>query len=194
MSTSYSKKILRLKYTSKRNKIIPYVEELIIKKAIQKLKSMKENKELKGYLGIYWPLKGEVDLRGLKLILNVPIALPASHKEGLLTYHAWANSPLQNDCHGIPAPLNERRLEAKEIDLLLVPAIAIDKNGYRLGYGGGFFDRLRSQEDWRSIPSLVVLPKDCVSSAPLPRDPWDIPFNGWINELGDFRTIQQKSI
>ena len=35
---------------------------------------------------------------------------------------------------------------------------------------------------WKSIPSLGVLPKVCVSKKPLPRDSWDIPFDGWINE------------
>ena len=194
MSDVNSKKKIRLNYTKIRNKVVPQVGELILKKAIQKIRLMQKNKELNGYLGIYWPLTGEVDLRSLKRNLNLPLALPATTKEGLLSYHQWSNSPLRNDYHGIPAPLDEPPLEAKELSLLLVPAIAIDKNGYRLGYGGGFFDRLRSKKNWYSIPSLVVLPEACVSQDPLPRDSWDIPFNGWINEAGDFRASHPTTI
>ena len=68
--------------------------------------------------------------------------------------------------------------------MLLVPALAIDQGGYRLGYGGGYFDRLRKKELWFSIPSFVVISSNCISSNPLPRNEWDLPFNGWISEKG----------
>ena len=150
--------------------------------------------QIKGYLGLYWPLDSEVDLRCLKVNLKTPVALPASNKEGQINYHPWIDTPLKKDCFGIPAPLDQPVLKAKEMSLLLVPALAIDQNGYRLGYGGGFFDRLRARSSWRSITSLVVLPKACVSKQPLPMDSWDIPFHGWINEDGNFRPILNPSL
>ena len=122
------------------------------------------------------------------------MALPASQEEGRLYYHPWKDKPLIKDFYGIPAPLNEPILKAKDMSVLLVPALAIDQTGNRLGYGGGFFDRLRSNKKWGSIPSLVVLPKICISQAPLPRDSWDIPFNGWINEEGSFKSNLKRFI
>ena len=68
--------------------------------------------------------------------------------------------------------------------LLLVPALAIDRTGIRLGYGGGYYDRLRADPTWASVPAWVVLPSACISSEPLPRDAWDVPFTGWITEHG----------
>ena len=177
----------RVIYRNIRNKATSDVKKAITEKVGHKIENLLESNNLEGYLGIYWPLNHEIDLRELKAKYNIRIALPASTKGGLLTYHPWSKSPLQFDAYGIPAPLSEPILEAKQLSLLLVPAIAIDRDGYRLGYGGGFFDRLRSKEDWRSIPSLVVLPKACVSEKPLPRDIWDIPFDGWINEMGEFQ-------
>jgi 5-formyltetrahydrofolate cyclo-ligase len=65
-----------------------------------------------------------------------------------------------------------------------VPALAIDRTGLRLGSGGGWYDRLRADPAWRRVPALAVLPAACVSPHPLPRDPWDVPFTGWLDETG----------
>lgn len=74
-------------------------------------------------------------------------------------------------------------MEAQQLDLLLVPALAIDQRGVRLGYGGGWYDRLRAEPAWRRVPALVVLPAACVCDR-LPVDPWDVLFDGWLDERG----------
>lgn len=140
-----------------------------------------------GWLGLYWPLPGEVDLRGLEPLLRGRVALPAveSLDRGIV-YRPWApQRPLIPDRCGIPAPAPDAAppLEAGEMSLLLVPALAFDGVGTRLGYGGGWFDRLRAEPPWRSVPALAVLPACCRVSG-LPRDPWDVPFPGWLDEGG----------
>ncbi len=67
--------------------------------------------------------------------------------------------------------------------LLLVPALAVDSSGLRLGSGGGWYDRLRADPAWARVPALAVLPSGCLVPH-LPRDPWDIPFDGWLDERG----------
>ena len=144
------------------------------------------NEEIKGYVGSYWPLKGEVDLLKIKQIPKLKLSLPKSYKDGRLNYYPWSSNSLSNDEWGIPAPSEDNPpLRAKDMSLLLVPGLAIDKSGYRLGYGGGYFDRLRALRDWRSVPAVVILPKECFSSQSLPRDKWDIPFDTWINQDGE---------
>jgi 5-formyltetrahydrofolate cyclo-ligase len=69
------------------------------------------------------------------------------------------------------------------LGLLLAPALAFDQRGFRLGYGGGWFDRLRSDPRWGAIPALAVLPAACLA-ATLPVDTWDVPFQGWLDEQG----------
>ena len=72
-------------------------------------------------------------------------------------------------------------LEAAQREL---PALASDPSGIRLGSGGGWYDRLRADPAWRDRPALAVLPAACVSATALPRDPWDVPFDGWLDEQG----------
>ena len=136
------------------------------------------------YIGIYWPLKGEVDIRFIREINNHKIALPSSSKNQGINYHQWSNNQLELDSNKIPAPVGGIAINPSDISILFVPAIAIDQEGYRLGYGGGYFDRLRQKELWLSIPSFVVISNNCISKKPLPRDKWDLPFSGWISEKG----------
>tara|TARA_Y100001968_G_scaffold90634_1_gene81580 strand:+ start:232 stop:819 length:588 start_codon:yes stop_codon:yes gene_type:complete len=136
------------------------------------------------YIGIYWPLKGEVDIRFMRDYSKQKIALPSSSKDKGVSYHHWSNNQLELDSNKIPAPIGENPLNSNEMSILFVPAIAIDQEGYRLGYGGGYFDRLLQKDLWMSIPSFVVISDNCISKKPLPRDKWDLPFNGWISEKG----------
>ncbi len=175
---------LRKKFKQIRSKVLPKVEKKIINQVEQYLIKYFNKTQKKGCLGIYWPLPGEINLLHLKQTLNTPLALPATTSEGTLDYHLWQELPLKSDSSKIPSPINEKKLKPTEINLLLVPGIAIDKYGYRLGYGGGFFDRLRTNYKWRSIPSFLVIPQACVSQKPLPKEKWDIPFDGWISEEG----------
>ncbi|MCP9794466.1 5-formyltetrahydrofolate cyclo-ligase [Synechococcus lacustris L1E-Slac] len=160
-------------------------EQLLINAVIKTLSEFKS----KQYLGIFWPLAGEPNLLALGQHWPGPLALPAvvakSEREAAcLSYLAWPpDGPLVEDACGIPAPAFHGALRPEEIALLLVPALAVDQSGIRLGYGGGWYDRLRQDPTWQQVPALVVLPQCCVVEQ-LPRDPWDVPFAGWITETG----------
>ena len=139
-----------------------------------------------GRLGLYWPLPGEPDLLPLLPALRRwTLALPCSDGQGGLSYRPWDGMPMEGrDGCGIPAPVDLPPLESHQLQLLLVPALALDEKGIRLGYGGGYYDRLRATPVWADLPAWVVLPQACISHALLPRDPWDVPFSGWITEEG----------
>ena len=61
-----------------------------------------------------------------------------------------------------------------KIDLVIVPALRIDRSGYRLGQGGGFYDRALPQ---LSAWSIGLIHPDEISSEDLPREPWDYPLH-----------------
>ena len=139
-------------------------------------------------MAIYWPIADEIDLRPLHQ--QVPTALPVADGNGGMMFRRWEGGPLIPDGCGIPAPENGPDLNPSQIGLLLVPALAIDRRGIRLGYGGGYYDRLRAQPSWRKVQALVVVPEICLSESALPQDPWDVPFDGWITESGSGQVIE----
>ena len=138
-------------------------------------KSMKIN-----YIGIYWPLKNEVDIRSLNN--KYSLALPRCEKNKELLFCAWEGKKLTKDYEGILSPDSSQKLSYENISMIFVPCLAVDKNLIRLGYGGGYFDRLRADKKWRSIPCIGVLTSRCVSHKSLTRADWDIPLSGIITE------------
>ena len=139
-------------------------------------------KEVKNinYIAVYWPLKNEVDIRSLKG--KFPLALPRCNDKKELLFSPWDENPLTKDSEGILSPNNSFALSHKEISLILVPCLSVDKNLIRLGYGGGYFDKLRSDKNWKDVPCIGVLTSNCVSTNPLTRAEWDIPLSGFVTE------------
>ena len=79
-----------------------------------------------------------------------------------------------------PDPARCRKVELAEVDFALVPALAADRAGYRLGYGAGFFDGLLAGRGARpfcvtALPSAFVL-------ASVPREPHDIPVDRVVSD------------
>jgi len=99
--------------------------------------------ERPGILGVYWPFRAEFDPRPL-IEGAVPegrtVALPdIVDKKGPLEYRAWRpGEPLVDGVWNIPVP--EKR-EIVTPAIVLSPLVGFDEACYRLGYGGGYFDR-----------------------------------------------------
>ncbi len=101
-----------------------------------------------------------------------------------LLWHRWQpTEPLVTGAYGILEPSAElTQLEPASVDLLLVPAVAIDRRGYRLGYGGGYYDRLRADPLWQKVPAIGIV-FDFAYVETLPIDPWDIKLNAVCTQL-----------
>lgn len=100
-----------------------------------------------------------------------------------LVWHSWTlNEPLQTNTYGILEPLpTAKLLEPKDIDLIVVPAVACDALGYRLGYGGGYYDRLLSSPQWAAKPTIGVV-FDFAFLPQLPINSWDRKLHGICTE------------
>lgn len=101
-------------------------------------------------------------------------------------------TPLKPNRFGILEPIMQHRriIPPWGLDLILLPLVAFDLFGNRLGMGGGFYDRTLAfrlkREHWRG-PKLIGLAHEfqCIDS--LPRKPWDIPLDGVITERNFYR-------
>ena len=110
------------------------------------IESLLKRGKIINYIGIYWPINNEVDLRSLND--NYSLALPRCDKNKELLFCEWDGTQLTKDSEGILSPNSTLKLSYKKISMIFTPCLAVDKNLTRLGYGGGYFDRLRKQLGW----------------------------------------------
>lgn len=75
------------------------------------------------------------------------------------------------------------QLDPTDVDLILVPAVACDRRGYRLGYGGGFYDRMFSSAQWNSKPTIGIV-FEFAYVPQLPIDAWDKRLEAICTETG----------
>ena len=92
----------------------------------------------------FWPMAEELDIRPLMIELfnqGCQLCLPVVvAKKQPLVFRAWRpGDPLEEGVFGTLHPSPRR--EVIEPDALIVPLLAVDEEGWRLGYGGGFYDR-----------------------------------------------------
>ncbi|MBB1326217.1 5-formyltetrahydrofolate cyclo-ligase [Pseudoalteromonas sp. SR45-1] len=150
---------------------------------IQHLKS--ENTTNSKHIAIYSSNDGELDTSLLiKELwnLNHAVYLPIIHPfngANLLFQRYEKNSPMRANRYGILEPkLNCSQIcPLPALDYLLMPLVAFDKQGNRLGMGGGFYDRTLArlhEQNWQK-PQLIGLAHECQKVDALPIESWDVP-------------------
>jgi 5-formyltetrahydrofolate cyclo-ligase len=133
----------------------------------------------------YWPMRGEPDLR--PLIERIAArggrsALPVVVQRGRpLAFHGWApGERLERGFWNIPVPAGGEPIEIP--DVVIAPVVAYDNGCYRLGYGGGYFDRTLAQ--MRERPRVLGVGY-AEAAVPTIFPQWhDVPMDAIVTELG----------
>ena len=180
MNISEKKNFERKKFKNLMEKSSPFDRKKVAINVKLYVESLLNTGKTINHIAIYWPINNEVDIRSLNE--KYSLALPRCDKNKELLFCNWKGTKLTKDFEGILSPDSSLKLSHKEISLIFVPCLAVDKDLTRLGYGGGYFDRLREDINWRAIPCIGVLTSDCVSNHSLTRAEWDIPLSGFITE------------
>ena len=131
----------------------------------------------------YLPIKGEVDLR--PLIACSPEAQWAIPRivrspERHLAFHAYRPDRLVQHRYGMLEPdpaLPE--IDPEQADLIIVPGVAYTRSGYRLGYGGGYYDRLLAQPGRAQTLGVCY---QALLLDDLPREHHDAPVGNLVTE------------
>ena len=118
-------------------------------KLVEKLKLTNEYKQAKNIM-IFYPKGDEINLLSLLEDKSKNFFLPKIKGDNLLCCPYAQDDELYDSCFKTKEPSSEP-VEKNIIDLVIVPALAVDKNNYRLGYGGGFYDRFLSDISAKKI-------------------------------------------
>jgi 5-formyltetrahydrofolate cyclo-ligase len=136
----------------------------------------------KGCILAYFSLRKEPDLSTTFDLSGYSWGFPRIQGE-YLSWHSWQRGErLEKNNYGILEPLADApAILAKDVDLILVPGVACDPRGYRLGYGGGFYDRMLGSKEWQKIPTIGII-FDFALVEELPIEPWDQCLGGICTE------------
>lgn len=158
-------------------------------------------------IGFYWPMRAEPDLRDtivnwlatdmaadnaadtpinthLKRIVALPVV---TDPRQAMVFHRWTPStPMHAGKFGIPVPVDP---DIVHPTLLLVPCVGFDRQCYRLGYGGGFYDRTLAALTPRPLTIGIAL-NDTRCEA-LPVEAHDLPLDGILTECDSLGLAQR---
>ena len=118
---------------------------------------------------------------------GIGVALPVvpEQPDQPLQFHSWTPAtPLQPNRFGISEPRGTARVANEEFDIVLLPLVAWDRTGARLGMGSGWYDRTLSRETVRA--TRVGVGWALQEADALPRDDWDLPLDAVVTERGWF--------
>jgi 5-formyltetrahydrofolate cyclo-ligase len=169
MGISEEKAALRTRYRRERNeRYIPHSFEYLVD-----ISEIRDSQVIASYISY----GDEPDTSALNraLITNGKTLLVPRINGEKLDWVQWNGKPdtLRSN-KKIQEPIGDAFSDTDSIDVAIVPALRIDRNGFRLGQGGGFYDRaLADSPAW----TIGLIHPDEITSTDLPREPWDIAIN-----------------
>lgn len=148
-----------------------------------------------GRVAGYWAMDGEIALHvwQLRLPRDVVYCLPVLHEDGCLRFAPWRpGAPLVANRYGIPEPdvADDASFAADAMDLVVVPLVAFDARGHRLGMGAGWYDRSFAFRSERAAPPWLVGAGFAVQQVDaLSPESWDIALDAVCTEQDTLLTV-----
>ena len=145
-----------------------------------------------GFAAGYWAMDGEIALHAWQLGLPraVHYCLPVLDDDDTLRFAPWRpGEPLVENRFGIPEPDVDAstRLRPDQLDFVVVPLVAFDARGQRLGMGGGWYDRsFAFRRAQAATPRLVGAAFAVQQAGAIPTAPWDVPLDAVCTESETF--------
>ena len=129
-------------------------------------------------IALYHATAGEVDLQQL-LDFDKSFYLPKIQAQNSMNFHRVdQQTKLVKNKYGIFEPNGTQSINANQIDLCLLPLLAFNRHGQRLGMGGGYYDRYFALNKMAKKPTILVgIAYDFQENATIPSEPWDIPLD-----------------
>lgn len=166
---------LRRRALGRRGALSPETRAAYSRSICRRLQSLPELRRAKTVLS-YMAMPSEADLAALHEVLwaaGVRLCFPVTRGQGQMEAVACGRSgPWNKGAFGIREPAGEEVVPPEDIDAVLVPCVAFDELGTRLGHGGGYYDRYLPMCTQARILALAF-PEQIEGS--LPTDEHDFP-------------------
>ena len=177
MTRSNFKKAIRLHLIKKRNKLNKYhildLSQQIVNKVISHQTFINANS-----IALYYAFNQEVNL--LKILnYDKVFSLPTIQNNNLMTFNQVSTlNELVVNKYGMPEPVNGKVINPATIELCLMPLVGFNRMGYRLGMGGGYYDRYFELNKFKKKPTILAgIAYDFQENDTIPSDQWDIPLD-----------------
>lgn len=185
---------LRKNMLKVRRALSPEVIERHSELVCQRLLSLPEfsTATKRGTIGSYLGISGEIDPSVLLETAGIEIALPVTTNGDPLRF-VVPHGPLSDGPFGTRQPEAGTEVSPMDLALVLVPLVAADRRGSRVGHGAGFYDKtFSSLQDARltagsQTPLMVGLCHDFQVVETLEPRPWDVPLDLIVTEVGLIR-------
>ena len=176
MSVSDDKRLLRAKFRQLRAAYTPQQREKMHRRLAEAVSALPAFRDSSAALLCYASTPDEADTwRILRTAWRSgkTVALPRCEKGGRMAFYRVADErELTSGMLGILEPTAQCALYIPQFDdLCIMPALAFDRDGYRLGYGGGYYDRYLSDHP---MVTVGLCYPNCYAQK-LPTEPFDIP-------------------
>lgn len=177
------KKEIRILIKNKKSLLKREIKEIMDNSIFNKIIESNFYKDAKTIL-VYVSFNGEVEThRFIKYALkdgkNICIPKVLSKEDGMKAIKIDSFDELKKGAYGILEPKNlTKKIEEKDIELILIPGVAFDKNGGRIGYGGGFYDKFLKKV--RKDTFKIALAYDFQILDEVPLEEHDVKIDGII--------------
>lgn len=190
---------IRKQLRTTRNQLTPLQQSKHAQQALQNFKQLLKaepafNRPQK--VALFLPQDGELDTHAIIDFLwketdhQVYLPVLETKKEWHMAFVRYTvNSIMQDNQFGIKEPYTAitAHLSGEELDWVFMPLVGFDSHGNRLGMGGGYYDRTFAFKLESTSPStqLIGWAHSCQKTdSLLPSEPWDVPLNGILTEIG----------
>ena len=165
---------LRHKMLEKRKTLKPENVEMASLKVCAKVKDLdcfKEARKIASYVAV----NGEIDPKSLESSEKV-FSFPVMQESGNLKFFR-SNGNFAIGALGVPEPTLEIEDELETLDLVIVPLVAVDHIGNRLGYGAGYYDKTFDSAKLLKRPKFIGLAHSFQVVKKIQSEEWDVPLD-----------------
>lgn len=181
-SLGNTKEELRARYLSKRKKLDQTQFDSLNQKILQQIQKLELSAGLT--IHIFLPIKKQFEPDTFAIMKSINDKQPTTRwvtstvdprSAGLYHFELDHLTLLKESKWGIPEPIGGYLVPEKEIDLVFIPLLVVDRSGHRVGYGKGYYDRflVRCRPDIQKVGVSLFEPIEKIADS----STWDIPLD-----------------